>query len=90
MSKPLQIYMDEHELKMLDAWARKRGWTKSQAVRAAIRALTRDRDEDPLLGASGMIAGLPEDLSERIDDYLEETFVAERIARSYRKRRRAR
>ncbi len=75
---------------MLDAWARKRGWTKSQAVRVAIRAMIRDRDEDPLLKASGMIEGLPEDLSERIDDYLEETFVAEKAAPTYRKRRRAR
>ena len=88
MNKPLQICMNEHELERLDAWARQRGWTKSQAVRIAIRALTRPLDGDPLLRASGMIEGLPEDLSARIDHYLEETFVAEKAASTYRKRRR--
>lgn len=90
MTRPLQIYMDDHEFQVLDAWARERGWTKSQAVRAAIRALTRARDEDSLLRACGMIEGLPEDLSERIDDYLKETFVAEKAASTYRKPRRSR
>jgi hypothetical protein len=65
MTKPLQIYMDERELELLDAWARERGWTKSQAVRVAIRALTRPRRQDSLLEACGMFDGLPEDLSER-------------------------
>ena len=90
MNKPLQIYMDEHEFQVLDAWARKRGWTKSQAVRTAIRALTRARDEDSLLRACGMIDGLPENLSECIDDYLEETFVAEKAGSTHRKPRRSR
>jgi hypothetical protein len=90
MTRPLQIYMNEHELELLDAWARERGWTKSHAVRIAIRALTRDRDEDSLFRACGMIEGLPEDLSEHIDDYLEETFVAEKAPSTYRKRRRRR
>jgi len=88
MSKPLQIYMNEHELALFDAWAKERGWTKSHAVRIAIRAMTQDRDEDPLFRACGMIEGLPEDLSERIDDYLEESFVAEKAAARYQRRRR--
>jgi hypothetical protein len=90
MNKPLQIYMNEHELDLLDAWARERGWTKSHAVRMAIRAVTRPRAKDPLLRACGMIEGLPEDLSSHIDDYLEETFVAERAVSRYRKPRRQR
>ena len=77
MVRPLQVYLDETELKRLERWARERKWTKSQAVRAAIRALTRSDDGDPLLRASGMIDGLPADCSERFDRYLEETFVAE-------------
>jgi hypothetical protein len=88
MNKPLQVYMNVEELKMLDAWARKRGWTKSHAVRMAIRAVTRTHEEDPLLRACGMIEGLPEDISGHVDEYLEETFVAEKAASSYRKRRR--
>ena len=75
MSRPLQVFLDEAELDRLEAWARARGWTKSQAVRAAVRALTRSRDEDPLLRASGMIEGLPPDASEQFDRYLNESFV---------------
>ena len=36
MSRPLQVFLDEADLDRLDAWARARGWTKSQAVRNAI------------------------------------------------------
>jgi hypothetical protein len=49
MNKPPQIYMNDQELKFLDSWARKRGWTKSHAVRMAIRALTKACEEYPLL-----------------------------------------
>ena len=84
------MYLDDREMERLEDWVRDRGWTKSQAVRAAVRALTRGRDDDPLLGACGMIEGLPEDLSRRIDDYLKETFVAEKRGRIYRKQRRSR
>jgi len=89
MYMPLQVYMNKSELERLEAWARERRWTKSQAVRAAIRALIRPPEEDPLLGASGMIEGLPEDLSARIDRYLDETFVAERPQSRYGKKRRS-
>lgn len=77
MSLPLQVYLDERDLERLDAWARERGWTKSQAVRAAVRALTRRPVDDPLLDLSGDIDGLPADLSQNFDRYLNETFVAE-------------
>ena len=82
MAKPLQVYLDDEDLERLEKWAASRRWTKSQAVRAAIRALTRPREEDPLLALSGIIDGLPEDLSESFDRYLEETYVvAERSPR---------
>lgn len=90
MSRPLQVYLDETELEKLDAWARRRGWTKSQAIRAAVRALTRSEQSDPLLAASGMIDGLPRDCSEQFDRYLTETFVAETPAQYRKGRRRAR
>jgi hypothetical protein len=86
--KPLQVYLEDAELKRLDAWSRERGWTKSQAVRAAVRALTRPRPEDPLLEASGMIHGLPPDCSQQFHRYLEDTFVAEGPS-AYRRRRRS-
>jgi hypothetical protein len=84
MTKPLQIYLEDEDFARLDKWASERGWSKSQAVRIALRALTRVSDEDPLLSASGMIDGLPKDLSQHLDIYLEETFVAEKKMR-YRK-----
>src|SRR5438552_17152931 len=87
MTRPLQVYLDEQDLERLDAWARHRGWTKSQAVRVAVRALTRRSAEDPLLELSGDIDGFPADLSENFDRYLDETFVAEPRA-PYRARRR--
>lgn len=89
MGRPLHVYLDEADLTRLARWARERKWTKSQAVRAAIRALTGSDDAEPLLRASGMIDGLPADCSERFDRYLEETFVAEPPAPYTIRRRRA-
>lgn len=85
MARPLQVYLDDSEIARLEEWARERGWTKSQAVRTAIRALTRARGGDPLLAASGMIDALPDDLSEQFDHYLRETYVAEKRPRYRRK-----
>jgi hypothetical protein len=84
MTRPLQVFLEDEEFARLDKWASERGWSKSQAVRAALRALTHVPEEDPILSASGMIDALPEDLSEHLDRYLQETFVAERKPR-YRK-----
>jgi hypothetical protein len=86
-TRPLQVYLDADDLRRLETWARRRRWTKSQAVRVAIRALTRPSGEDPLLDLSGDLDGLPADLSENFDRYLNETFVAEPLA-PYRARRR--
>ncbi|MGH7323928.1 MAG: hypothetical protein ACREJ9_04685 [Candidatus Rokuibacteriota bacterium] len=33
MDRPLQVYLDEADLKRLEKWSGERGWTKSQAVR---------------------------------------------------------
>lgn len=87
MSKPLQVYLEDEDLKRLDAFARERGWTKSQAVRVAVRALTRRSSGDPVLDLSGDIDGLPPDMSHEFDRYLNETYVAEPPA-TYRARRR--
>jgi Arc/MetJ family transcription regulator len=78
MMRPLQIYLDDTDMTRLEEWARTHRWTKSEAVRVALRAVTRPRETDPLLAASGMIEALPEDLSEQVDRYLEETFIAEK------------
>lgn len=77
MKRPLQVYLDDAELQRLGTWARARGWTMSEAVRAAVGALVRDRDADDVMGLSGMVQGLPRDLSEHIDAALTESFVAE-------------
>jgi hypothetical protein len=89
MARPLQVYLDDQDLERLEAWARERGWTKSQAIRAAIRALTRKPADDPLLGLSGDIDGLPADLSVNFQRYLDETFVAETPAPYRTSRRRS-
>ena len=88
MTKPLQVYLEEADLERLDAFARERGWTKSQAVRAAVRALTRRPSSDPVLDLSGDIDSLPPDLSRDFDRHLNETFIAEPTA-TYRVRRRS-
>jgi hypothetical protein len=88
MKHPLQIYLDHDDFQRLEKWANARGWTKSQAMRVAIRALTRVEGEDSFLSASGMIDALPEDLSERFDRYLQETYVAEKKSEGRKKPRR--
>lgn len=89
MSKPLQVYLDEHDLRDLEAWAKKRGWSKSQAIRAAVAALVR-QEEDPVLRLSGILHGLPPDVSENFNKYFAQTFVAEQAAPHRTRRRRPR
>jgi hypothetical protein len=55
-----------------------------------VRALIRPRDQDPLLQASGMIEGLPRDLSADFDRYLEETFLVPNAQTRKKARRRTR
>lgn len=88
MTKPLQVYLEDDDLERLEAFARERGWTKSQVIRTAVRALTRRPSSDPVLELSGDIDALPPDLSREFDRYLNETFVAEPPA-TYRARRRS-
>ena len=90
MRKPLQVYLEEEDLARLEAWAAERGWSKSQAIRAAVRGLTRVPVEDPLLELSGDIEGLPVDASTNLHRYLDETYVAEPSARYRPRGRRAR
>jgi len=80
MNRPLQVYLDEGDLERLESWSHARGWTKSQAVRAAIRALVQAEESDPLLQGSAMFEGLPADASTRFEQYLGETFVREKHA----------
>jgi hypothetical protein len=88
MARPVQVYLEEADLKRLESWSRARGWTKSQTVRLAIRALTQPPADDPILELSGMFEGLPSDLSENFDRYLDRTYVAEE-GTAYRRRRRS-
>lgn len=88
MTKPLQVYLEADDLERLEGFAKERGWTKSQVIRTAIRALTRRPSSDPVLELSGDIDALPSDLSADLDRYLNETFVAEPAAK-YRVRRKS-
>jgi hypothetical protein len=89
MARPIQVYLDEQDMVALEGWSRQRGWNKSQAIRAAVRALTRPEGTDPLLAARGIIDGLPRDLSARFDQHLEETYVAKRPGAGRPARRRS-
>jgi hypothetical protein len=77
MNRPLQVYLDQEDYRRLEKWTRQRGWTKSRAIRVAVRALTHEPATDPLLDLSGDIDGLPPDLGENFERYLNETFSAE-------------
>jgi len=55
--KPLQVCLDDAQRARRDAWAGARGWTKSQAIRATVRALAGQGETDPLRALSGMIDG---------------------------------
>lgn len=77
MGRPIQVYLDDADAERLETWARAHGWTKSQAVRAAVRALTTAPPADPILELSGKFHGLPADASQNFDHYLMETYVAE-------------
>lgn len=92
MPVPIQVYLDEHEHARLAKWSAQRGWTKSDAIRAAIRAFinSSNPDVDPLIAASGMIRGLPPDFSENFDRYLNETYIAKKTRKRKPKRRKPR
>lgn len=86
--KPLQVYIADEEFARLEEWTRERGMTKSEALRLALRALTRPAAEDPILSLSGLMRDdLPPDCAEHFDRYLQETFVAEAPATYPRQRR---
>ena len=87
MRRPLQVYLEEADVVRLQRWCTERNVTKSQVVRAAVRAFIRPAGQDPLLDLSGAFAELPRDASARFDQYLEESYVAERPARYGRRRR---
>src|SRR2546427_12304105 len=90
MTPPFKVSVDERDPALLGGGARARGWTKSQAIRAAVRALPRPAAEDPLLELSGLTDGLPPDSSEHFNRYFAETIVAERPAADRARRRRTR
>jgi hypothetical protein len=73
MIRPLRVYLDDGDLERLKLWAREHRCTRSQAIRLAIRMLTCQPADDPLLGLSGDIDGLPADLSGNFRRYLDLT-----------------
>lgn len=87
--KPIQVYLEDGDFGRLEAWARENHMTKSEALRLAVRALTRRRGgDDPVLSLSGVLEDdLPANVAERFDDYLQETFVGESAAEYGRRRR---
>src|SRR5262245_1058790 len=89
MAQPLQVFLDEADIRGLERWARQRGWSKSQAIRAAVRALTGKPPDESVLELSGALAALPADGRARFPRYLDETYVAESPAPCRTRRRRS-
>ena len=90
MERPIQVYLDDHDRERLDAWAKEHGWTKSQAIRQAIRLATKAPAQDPILGLVGIFDGWPRDVSTRVDHYLNQAYGAERKAKSAKRPTRSR
>lgn len=84
MRTPVQVDLDQDDLARLEAFARERGWTRSQVIRTAVGALTRPPAVDPLLELSGDIDGLPPDLSHEFHRHLNDDSSAWIALRSLR------
>jgi hypothetical protein len=82
MPRPIQVYLSDLDCDRLDAWAKEHGWTKSQAVREAIRLATKASVQDPILDLVGIFDGWPRDASSRVDHYLNQADLAERKTKS--------
>lgn len=76
MRRAVRVYLEVEDLDRLDTYARERGWTRSRALRTAVRMLTgRPEDDDPLLDLSGDLDGLPANLSTCFDRELSKSFA---------------
>ena len=85
MRTRVQLYLDEDDLACLERWSQERRCSKSEAVRIAVRLLTRETSADALLGLEGcIVAKLPSDSSENVDRYLNATYAA-KTAPPYRR-----
>ena len=71
--RPIQIYMDEGDRRLLDALAARHGLSMAETIRGAIRRWASEgREEvDPILALVGTMdsEGLPANLSTRHDEY---------------------
>jgi hypothetical protein len=90
MERPIQVYLSDHDRERLEAWAKQHGWTKSQAVRQAIRLATKSATQDPILDLVGVFDGWPSDVSSRVDHYLNQADLAERKTKSPKRPARSR
>jgi hypothetical protein len=74
--KPVQVYLDEKRVTLLDRMAEALGISQSEVLRRSLDCLAQDvlaPQEEPLLkliGLAGMDTESPGDLSTRHDDYL--------------------
>jgi hypothetical protein len=90
MRRRVQVSLNSFERERLDVWAKAHGWTKSQAVRQAIRLATKRPTDDPILDLIGAFDGFPADASTRVDHYLNQADLAERRAKARKQRERSR
>ncbi len=71
--RPIQVYLNENDRKLLDELAERHGLSMAEVIRAAIRRWASEGrgDRDPVLALIGTIdSGVwPEDLSTRQEEY---------------------
>ena len=82
--RPIQVYLDERDRRLLDGLARRLGCSRAEALREAVRrwAAELSGQGDALLGLIGGLdsAGVPADLSTRHDEYAVRAYRAARVA----------
>ena len=76
--EPVQVYLDRPDRLLLEEMANKLGLPRAEILRRGLRRLAErvlpeqapGWSMDSLIGSLGEIEGVPEDLSERHDEYL--------------------
>jgi hypothetical protein len=82
--RPIQVYLDDRDRRLLDGLARRLGCSRAEVLREAVRrwAAELSGEGDALLRLIGGLdsAGVPADLSTRHDEYAVQVYRAGRVA----------
>ncbi len=80
--RPVQVYLDARDRKVLDRLAGRTGLSRAETIREALRRWAAEGEEDRLLDLVGSMdaPGLPADLSTRHDAYAVTGYLKRRVA----------